>query len=444
MALERLRSRGSELTLIAFVIVAGVAGGFIAVRSAKLGALAVAALVMVLLVSRRPVVLGVVTVAGVYAAARLGSTSATPGSGGISYSDALVAAATVMALPALTGTSELRRLRGGAAGGIAVYLALLLPGLMASPSTRAYLEWTHRLVMVGGALLVGAWLVRDHAARTALRLLTAVSVIVALLAVQDTLTHGLRAAAPIGLNKNFVGSLFAAVLIVLLAAAPAIHIAPALRIGAAVVVAAGLGVSQSRGAELGAVLGVLVALLLDGKAHGTRLKLFATLIAAALAIVAAVSIKDQLSQNKAELNNSSAGVRFNVEHVTQDIWRTSPVVGVGLKYFNTGDFGPLAAAPNNVIDNELAESGLIGALGFVLFQVMTFAAAYRRRATPLVAAAAGAVCGLLLHGMVDIYWSAGVVTLPFLLLGMALASPSPAPGAARASTRRAIGAHRAG
>jgi hypothetical protein len=30
------------------------------------------------------------------------------------------------------------------------------------------------------------------------------------------------------------------------------------------------------------------------------------------------------------------------------------------------------------------------------------------------------VVALLLHGMVDIYWSAGTVSLPFLIMGMAL------------------------
>jgi hypothetical protein len=39
----------------------------------------------------------------------------------------------------------------------------------------------------------------------------------------------------------------------------------------------------------------------------------------------------------------------------------------------------------------------------------------------LAAAGFGAVAGLLAHGMVDIYWTAGTVTLPFILMGMGLA-----------------------
>ncbi len=441
--MEELRDRIPEYLLIAFVLVAGVAAGLAGVRSAKLGALAVTTLVVLLIVSRRPVFLAVVAVVGCYAVQRLGSATSAPGTaGGISYSDAFVAAASVMALPALSSTTELRRLRT-AAGGLALYLALLLPSVIANPSSRVYLEWAHRLVDVGGALLVGAWLVRERADRTAVRLLTAVSCTVAAIAVSDSFSSGFQSAKPLGMNKNFAGALFAAVLIVLLAAAESIHVIAPLRFAAIVLVGGGLAASQSRGAALGAVLGVLVAFAMNPKAHDPRLKIFAGLVTAVLGVGAYISIHHQLSLDQNDLNNSSVGVRFNVERVTRDIWRTSPVVGVGMKYFLTGKYGPYAQPPNNVVDNELAESGLIGLAGFILLQLSVAAAGIRRRGSPLVAAAVGAVAGQLLHGMVDIYWSAGVVTLPFLLLGMGLAGATATdlPGLRR---RRLVGDHRVG
>jgi hypothetical protein len=170
---------------------------------------------------------------------------------------------------------------------------------------------------------------------------------------------------------------------------------------------------------------------------------FAGLVAAALSVVAYVSIRDQLSLSKQDLTNSSAGVRFNVEHVTQGIWRTSPVVGVGLKYFNTGNYGQFAYPANSVVDNELAESGLIGLAGFVLFQIGVLAVGIRRRGSPVVAAAVGVVAGRLMHGMVDIYWTAGAVTLPFVILGIALAGSRSTAFATRTNSRLAVGAHRA-
>lgn len=442
-ALEEARSRAPEFLLILFVIFAGAVAGTVGTRSLREGALIVATLVVLLLVSRRPVVLAIVAVAGVWGVQRLGSISAAPGStGGITYSDALLTAAAIMALPALAATPELRRLRG-AAYAIAAYLALLLPGIAANPSTRAYLEWTHRLVMVGGSLLIGAWLVREHAERAALRLLTFVSCIIGVLAIEWTFTHGFDPAAPQGWNKNFIGALLAAVFVLVLAAPDAVHLAAPLRFGAVVIVAGGLLSSQSRGAILAAVLGMLVAFVLNPRAHSIRTWIFAVAVAVTLATFAVISIHHQLTVDQSDLTNSSLGVRFNVEHVTQKIWRTSPFVGVGLKYFFTGHFGPYAFVPNNIIDNELAESGLIGLLGFAIFQVGVLVAAIRRRGSPLVAAAVGVIAGKLLHGMVDIYWSAGVASLPFLILGIALASPSPAAFATRAGPALATGAHRA-
>jgi hypothetical protein len=439
---EQLRARAPEFALVVFVIVAGAVAGAIGVRDAKLGGLIVATLVMLLLVSRRPVILAIVAVAGVYAVQRLGSTSPTPGSsGGISYSDALIAAATIMALPVLAGSAELRRLRS-AATAITTYLALLIPSVLANHSSRVYLEWLHRCVMLGGALLVGAWLVREGAQRSALRGFVGVSTVIAALACYDTLSHGLHSASPMQLNKNFIGSLFAVALVLVLAAPSVLNLKPTVRIVAIVVIGAGLLSSQSRGGQLAAVLGVLVAFVLDSGTHRRRTQVMAGAVALALAIAAGLSIHAQLQQDTADFRNSSAGVRFNVEDVTRDVWRTSPVVGVGMKYFNTGVYGPYAQAPNNVVDNELAESGLIGLAGFILLQLGTIFACIRRRSLVLVPAAAGAIAGQLLHGMVDIYWAAGVITMPFVLLGIALAGPR----APAATTRRATvtaGAHRA-
>jgi hypothetical protein len=139
-------------------------------------------------------------VAAVFAVQRLGGSSVNPGSsGGISYSDALLAAAFVMAVPALLGTAELPRLRL-ALQGTAVYLALLLPSVIANPSTRAYLEWSHRLVLLAGALLVGAWVAREQRVKDALRLLVLVACIVSLVSIEQWFRNGFELTSPFGVN----------------------------------------------------------------------------------------------------------------------------------------------------------------------------------------------------------------------------------------------------
>jgi hypothetical protein len=418
---SRLGGRGTEVLLVAFVILAGTVAGLASVRNAKLGAVAVSALVVIMLSARKPVVLAIVACGGVFAVQRVGAASITPGSvGGISYSDALLASALVLAVPALLGAAELPRLRL-ALQGTAVYLALLLPTVIANPSSRAYLEWTHRLVMVGGALLVGAWIAREKRIAAALRLVTLIACVVSLVSIEEWFRNGFGLTNPLNLNKNFVGAILGVVIVVLVIGADYLDIDVRLRITAIALVAAALLIARSRGGDLAAVCGLLVAFVLDPRAHSARVKLGAVTVALVLGVFAGWSINNQLNLDKTDLRNSSVGVRYNVEKVTRQIWRTQPVEGVGLKYFNSGKYGPYAVAANNVVDNELAESGLLGLGGFVILQTMAVASGLRRRVEPLIAIGIGAVLGQLLHGMVDIYWNAGVVALPFLLLGMGLA-----------------------
>jgi hypothetical protein len=399
----------------------GVAGGLTA-HSTKLGVLAVLAAVLVLLVIWRPVALAVVAVVGAYAVQRVGGTSVNPGSsGGISYSDALLTVAAFLAVPAVAGRPEMRRLRLPMAG-LAAYLACLLPTVVLNASHRAYLEWLHRVVLVGGSLVVGAWIVRERMVRPALRWLLAVSLFMATAAIVDAALHSWHPAQPFHLNKNFVGSLLAVTLVMVVVAAREFGITARVQVPAALLLAGSIVATHSRGGMLEAVAGVLIALMVDPRGHTRRARALSALIALVLAGITFYSVRHQLNQTQAERTNGSIGVRFNVEKETRRIWRTSPVDGVGLKYFNSGDFGRFAVAANNVVDNELAESGAIGLAGFVLLQTAAFAAGIaRRRGDALVGAALGSVGGLLLHGMVDIYWTAGTVTLPFLLFGMALA-----------------------
>ncbi|MDQ1681080.1 MAG: hypothetical protein QOI42_1939 [Frankiaceae bacterium] len=419
--------------------VLGVAGGCVVgaltARSAALGIVCALALLLLAVVVRRPVTLAVIALVGAYIGQRLGGSSATPGlGGGVSYSDALLAAAAFISLPAVLGTPEGRRLRV-AMYGLSVYLACLLPTVILNQSTRADFEWVHRLSLVGGSLLVGAWIVREQLTRTALRWLVGASCLAALFALENTARHGFSAASPFGWNKNFIGALFAAVIVVAAAANSQMKLSPRVQATAVVLLASGLLASQSRGGMLAAVFGMLIAYTLDSRAHSRRARALSILVALVLAAFAYTSIRDQLNQSHQDLNNSSIGVRFNVERVTRDIWRTSPGAGVGLKYFVTGSYGPFAQAPNNVVDNELAESGLVGLVGFVVLQGSLLAVGFRRRRqNKLVAVGVGVVAGLLLHGQVDIYWIAGSASLPFMIMGMALAL-GPADGSDRRPDR---------
>lgn len=416
----RLRPDAPAFVLIA--VVAGGVAGAVSARSTAWALVVVAALVLIGLTAHRPVLLAVIALLGVFAAQRIGGTALVHGGRrGVSYSDALLAAATVLSIPALLGTKEVRRLRL-AGWGIAIYLACLLPTLLLNSSLRGYLEWLHRLVLVGGSLLVGAWITREGKTRTALRLLTFLACIIALATVAGAVRHGFAHSSPFGLQKNFVGGLLGLTVVLVFVARP--HLALSTRWWAAVVgiISAGLIASHSRGGALAAAVGLFLAVVLHGRLHRRSTKLLAVLVAGVLAVFVYTTVWHQLQHSQSTVNNGSIGVRFNVEQATRDVWRTSPIYGVGLKYFNTHAFGAFAVAANNVVDNELAESGVIGLAGFVVLQGAVLTAGYRRgRADALVAAGFGMVAGRLAHGMVDVYWTAGTLAFPFIVMGMALA-----------------------
>ena len=413
--------------LVGGVIVVGAFTGVASVHSAKLAVVVLAALIAAALVVRRPITLAVLAVPGTLIVQRLGAATSTPGAaGGITYSDALMAGAALLSLPALVGTPQPARLRLASAGAV-VYLASLAPSLMLNRSMHGDLEWAHRAVLLLGSLFVGAWLVREQTVDQSLRLLFRLAAFIGIAAVVNSASHGFAAAEPFGLNKNFIGGMLGMVLILSATIGRRIEPTRWVRVFVTVACLAGLIASLSRGGMIGAAFGLVIAFFADAPSHRRRTRAAVLAASGVLLVVAAISIRDQFRLKHSDFLNSSAGQRLTVEAATRRIWSTSPIVGVGLRYYSTGNY-PGAIASNNVIDNELAESGIFGAGGFVILQAGVVVALLRRRREPMAGAALGLVGGQLLHGMVDIYWSAGVVSLPFLVAGLALSADAPATG----------------
>lgn len=420
---DTARGRLEVPVLVLVAVAAGGAAGMVSATDAWLGAAVIGSLLLIALTAHRPVVLAVIAMIAVFASQRLGSTAlAAGGKPGVTYSDALLAAAAVLSIPALLGTEELRRMRL-AGWGIAAYLSFLLPTVLLNSSQRGYLEWLHRLLLLGGSLLVGAWIARENKVRPALRWLTLITCVIAAVAASNAIMHGWTDAVPFGLNKNFAGGLLGAVIVLVFIAREELALPAPCWYAVIGIISAGEIASHSRGGALAASVGLFLAFVLQGRAHRGSARVLAVLVAAGLVVFIYTSVRDQLNHPlTTRVNHSSIAFRFNVERATRDVWRTSPVYGVGLKYYNAHVYGPYGVAADNAVDNELAESGIIGLAGFVILQGAMLSAGFRRgRREPLAAAGFGVVAGLLAHGMVDIYWTAGTVTLPFIIMGIGLA-----------------------
>jgi hypothetical protein len=239
-----------------------------------------------------------------------------------------------------------------------------------------------------------------------------------LIAVADTVASGFAPAYPFGYQKNFVGSVTATVLLVLLAA-PGQFQLPArwLQVGG-VSTAAGLLASQSRGAMIAFAAGVLIWSLRRPVQASRVYRRRATLLlfAVAVASVAALSAKDQLQVE--EINSATQRVR--IAHTTRELWTEHPYTGVGLRYFKTPRYVEYPE-PNDVVNEALAEAGVIGLLGFVVFVIGSLLGLSRLKGD-LATAALCVVAARFVHGLLDVYWTGGTTSLPWIVAGMALAS----------------------
>lgn len=403
------------LALAGLIVYAGGAGAFLAVGHVKVAALLVGAYLGLAAFALNSQIFAIVAVPAVFLVHRL-----EVGGVDLSYSDALLIVASALAMPVLSRWPLSSRARLLLLG-LATYLALVTLTIAFHPSARSLAEVFHRAVLVGGAVLIGVQLVRTGRHVLALRLLLTATVVVAVGAVLTTLTTGLQPAYPWGLHKNFVGSLFATFFLLAVIHYPAFRLPAAGKLPLLVVLAAGLAAAQSRGAFLTVLGGFLVVVLRQRGRHTFAVRTITLLAVVGIASLIVTSVNNQLEERVATGNvHDSLAQREQVETATYELWRENWVVGVGLKYFTTGGFGAANQAPNNVLNESMAETGIVGTVGFLLLQGVALVA-LARGSGPLATAGLACVFGRLLHGQVDIYWSAGTAALPWIVAGLGLA-----------------------
>jgi hypothetical protein len=413
--MARLSRCKQVLAPAGLALYAALAGALLATGHARTAALLVGVCVILSALALNSQIISILAVPAVFLVGRL-----ELGGVDLSYSDAMLIAATAATLPALSSWPLSSRARLLLLG-LAVYLGLVTFTLAFHPSIRSFAEVFHRAVLVGGSVLIGVQLYRTGRHVLALRLLLVATVAVSFAAVAAALRSGLEPAFPWGLHKNFVGSLFAVFLLLTLVHYPVFRLPGNGRLPLVVVLSGGLLAAQSRGAFLTLLGGLLVVALRQRGRHTVAVRAAALLVVVGISALIVASVQGQL-QERVETGNlqDSLTQREQVETATFDLWRENWLVGVGLKYFTTGSFGPANQAPNNVLNESMAEAGIIGTAGFLILQV-TAVAALARGSGPLATAGLAVVVGRLLHGQVDIYWSAGTAALPWLIAGLGLA-----------------------
>ena len=406
---------------------AGVTGWALATgQSVLVGFLALVYAVLAVLAVRADA-LAVLAFPAAFATQRIGG-----GAVDLSGSDAVIIAATALILPSLVGR-PLPRAVGLLLLVLAGYLVVVLVTVTFHPSPRSLVEVFHRSMMVGGSLLIGHEVVRRGHAALALRLLLAVSLTIAVSTLVVSVGNGFAIAQPFGLQKNYIGSLLATVLLVGLSAYPAFELDNRWRVPMLCLLALGLLAAHSRGAVLAVLAGLLIMAVRSRSRHRTVVRIAVVVASAGLAVFLGHSIAAQYELRQTSGNSlDSLSQRTNVEEATRRLWAEHPVTGVGLKYFRTGLYGKADQAANNVVDEALAETGLVGTAGFIVFAVGSLTV-LAKASGPYATAALVVVAARFVHGQVDIFWTSGTAALPWLIAGMAISTPAVSARARRPS-----------
>ena len=399
----------------------GLTSGYLAVREPKLAAAFIGLGVVLALIARSPIAIAVLVAPSAFNVSRLSIGH------GIALPDVVLLIATVLSFPALARLSTPRGVTS-VRKWFAVYLVAMLVIVLIHPSGRSVIEVFHRTLLVDGAVGVGAWIYLGGKARLALRLLVGVAASVGVIYFIFGVAHGFgsTSAQPLGLDKNYVGSVLGLSVLVVLAAPGELDLQPTVRYAALAAMGGGLVGSHSRAAMVGLVIGIFVWFFRTHSDYRKRSFIIAAVLAAGFLTYASYLVSGQVADKLATQNTNSVAVRNQTEEATIALWRTSPLVGVGIYYYTDPAYQEMnrwLVAPTNAVVEALAEGGIVLAAGFIIFNVGAVSVLLRYR-NPLAVAGLALVADRLAHGMVDIFWTAGDASLPWLIVGMGMAQAS--------------------
>lgn len=339
-----------------------------------------------------------------------------PSSLDLSVTDAVGLAALVAALRFIPWRDPLLR---RVLVALALYVGLLAVTIIGHPSVRVLLDLGHRGVLFAGPLLIGVAIVRSGTTRTALRAFVLTAAVAAGSAVVDSASNGFEPAYALALNKNHAGLILALGFLVLWVAPRRVQWPSVVIYGLQGALVLGLVATQARGAAIGLALALgLRAVGRRRTRRGMAAAVGAVAITLGLLAFAAISVKQtDLDRPVSERQFNAVNTRLATYESAIDIWRQNRFIGAGLSYWT--DPSRSLLSPHNLVVSELAEGGLIGLTGVVVL-LATTVVTLRRRHGDLVDLGLSALVLRIAQGMVDIFWVAGPLTAPMILVGMAL------------------------
>ena len=332
----------------------------------------------------------------------------------LSVSDFVLALATVLSFTVIRGR-DLLPMRALLWAGMA-YIVTSLPTVILNPYAANAVEWVHEVVLILGSMVVGFTIGRSGMAPLSAGIYVlacvGIGVAAAIAGVVMIATEG--SFGPVylpELHKNTIGGALAAAIVLLYARPAWFRWPPMLALGAMVVCAVGIAASGSRQGMIGAVVGLLVVALRPHPDTG-RFRVLPWLVAIPVAIAVFTLVDDQLAEDN---QFNSAYQRLDWYAQTIDIWLHSPVFGVGLRWWYTGEYAEFQ--PPNAELEVLSSVGVVGLIGFLVMFLVAAVALWRidpRYGTVGVAI----VATRFTQGQFDLYWVAGQASLLWIVAGI--------------------------
>lgn len=407
--IERLGVGRRALITVAIVVVSAVVGVLSVTHTeyAIIGALAVLAIG---LLAVDPVLVAVVAFPSSLIMQRVG--------GALSVADVVLAGATVVAVILLRG-KDLRDLSPLIWAGTA-YLAAALPTVVLNPYSANIVEWFHELVLVIGSMYVGYAIGRFGRSQLAVSLyiIACIGLAIAAMAVGAVMFVTEGAFGPVYLpdyQKNTLGAALAMAVVLLYARSSLFTWPTQWSRLAIVILCGGVFASQSRQAMIGALAGAVVISLRKRPQTGRRPRLV-WIAAIPVLIFVLTMVNDQLEEDN---QFNSANQRLDWYAATFAIWKTSPVFGVGLRWWYTDRFPGGNFQPPNAELEVLSSVGVVGLVGFLAMFVIGFWAMWR--IDPAYGTVGAAVIMTrFVQAQFDLYWAAGQASFLWLVAGMCM------------------------
>ena len=301
-----------------------------------------------------------------------------------------------------------------------VYQLSTLFTVLVNPYPDNTIEWFHAWASTGGALVMGWAVGRSGRARLGLSLFMGVCLIIAASTVATAGLQILRGnlgpvylTFPFPMHKNLVGCLlgFAGVL----AYARPWWIGWPRRLALAAFWLCSLAVlaSQARQALLGLVAGVLIITLRpDPDRKRSRLILLGLL--PAMVFVASM-VRNQLEEGN-QFNSAYQRLEWYQQAIR--IWQKDPWFGVGLRWWESGRHEYVFQPPNVELE-QLSATGIVGLVGLLVLFIGALVVLWGVESRFSNVAVAILVTRFV-QGQFDLFWSAVVISVPFVLVGVAL------------------------